>query len=327
MSKNKLQKVAIIGGGMAGLVCARDLVDAGREVTVFDKSRGLGGRICTRRQNEMRFDHGAQYFTTTSPAFEAAVEEWVRAGAVAPWVGQFALWRDGEFQLIEPHRQRWVGIPRMSALGRFLGRGLDCRLSHRVNRLTRTANKWTIHVEDDHRFDGFDGVILTCPGPQAAALLPSTHGLRQMALSVDYAPCWAVMMHFSERVKLPYDGTHLHNHSIGWMARDSSKPGRSAGERWVLHGSPVWSQEHLETGPDAIVRSLSDAFEALSGHRPKSASAHRWRYALCDDTEGRTIQYDGELKLGLCGDAFTDPKVEGAWSSGKAMAHEILTTA
>lgn len=41
--------VAIIGAGMAGLSCARALVQAGVAVELFDKGRGPGGRMSTRR--------------------------------------------------------------------------------------------------------------------------------------------------------------------------------------------------------------------------------------------------------------------------------------
>ena len=42
-------RVAVIGAGMAGATCARLLADAGLDVTLFDKSRGVGGRMSTRR--------------------------------------------------------------------------------------------------------------------------------------------------------------------------------------------------------------------------------------------------------------------------------------
>ena len=42
------QHIAIIGVGMAGVTCARTLRQAGHNVTLFEKSRGLGGRMSTR---------------------------------------------------------------------------------------------------------------------------------------------------------------------------------------------------------------------------------------------------------------------------------------
>lgn len=42
--------IAIVGAGIAGLACARVLADAGHRVTVYEKSRGVGGRMSTRRE-------------------------------------------------------------------------------------------------------------------------------------------------------------------------------------------------------------------------------------------------------------------------------------
>ena len=41
--------IAVIGAGIAGLVCAQQLSQAGYSVVVVEKSRGLGGRLATRR--------------------------------------------------------------------------------------------------------------------------------------------------------------------------------------------------------------------------------------------------------------------------------------
>ena len=62
--------VAVVGGGMAGVVCARTLVQAGHRVTLFEKSREFGGRMATRRTEFGGFDHGAQYFTVRDARFE-----------------------------------------------------------------------------------------------------------------------------------------------------------------------------------------------------------------------------------------------------------------
>ena len=55
------ERIAVIGSGIAGLACARRLSDAGYAPILFDKGRGIGGRLATRRTPDGRqFDHGAQ---------------------------------------------------------------------------------------------------------------------------------------------------------------------------------------------------------------------------------------------------------------------------
>ena len=84
--------IAVVGAGMAGVVCARTLVQAGHRVTLFEKSRGLGGRMSTRRTEFGGFDHGAQYFTVRDARFETALRSNATSGNLQykngpVWVG------------------------------------------------------------------------------------------------------------------------------------------------------------------------------------------------------------------------------------------------
>lgn len=79
-------KVAIIGAGMAGLTCAQDLAQCGMDVVVFDKGRGLGGRMATRRTDgSFQFDHGTQYLSSHSAGFSAMLTSAKSAGAVGAY--------------------------------------------------------------------------------------------------------------------------------------------------------------------------------------------------------------------------------------------------
>lgn len=80
--------IAIIGSGIAGLAAARRLADAGRSPVIFDKGRGIGGRVATRRSGGFQFDHGAQCVTARAPAFAAGLAELCARDAAAPWIGQ-----------------------------------------------------------------------------------------------------------------------------------------------------------------------------------------------------------------------------------------------
>ncbi|WP_396431657.1 FAD-dependent oxidoreductase, partial [Limnohabitans sp.] len=77
------QHIAIIGVGLAGVTSARTLRQAGHNVTLFEKSRGLGGRMSTRASAFGSFDHGAQYFTVRDPRFELAIG--TAPGVCKPW--------------------------------------------------------------------------------------------------------------------------------------------------------------------------------------------------------------------------------------------------
>ena len=74
--------VVVIGAGVAGLAAADVVARAGRSVVVLEKSRGVGGRMATRRVGEAVCDHGAQFFTVRGRAFGGLVADAHGAGAV-----------------------------------------------------------------------------------------------------------------------------------------------------------------------------------------------------------------------------------------------------
>jgi renalase len=75
-------RIGIIDAGMAGLCCAQALRHQDHNAIVFDKSRGLDGRVSTRcidtPLGDAAFDQGAQELTARAPDenFAGAAEEW-----------------------------------------------------------------------------------------------------------------------------------------------------------------------------------------------------------------------------------------------------------
>ena len=133
------------------------------------------------------------------------------------------------------------------------------------------------------------------------------------------------MLRYAAPVAMPWDGAFINTGPLRWVARDSSKPGRTGPETWLLHASAEWSEAHIEDSADSVTTALLAAFAALGGPAPQAVTAHRWRYA---DTEpALTLGYwwDDEIRLGLCGDWLSGGKVEGAWLSGMALARQAAS--
>lgn len=59
--------VLVVGGGLAGLSCARRLTDRGLAVRLFEASDAVGGRVRTDREDGYRLDRGFQVFLTAYP--------------------------------------------------------------------------------------------------------------------------------------------------------------------------------------------------------------------------------------------------------------------
>ena len=208
--------IAIIGVGMAGIVCARTLRQAGHHVTLFEKSRGLGGRMATRRSPFGGFDHGTQYFTVRDARFELALG--TVPGLCRPWSANAVRVLDPMGRVIEaalPGGERhWVATPGMNALVKAWAEPLtedgNVVLETRATQIARDPlmkNGWQVHTESaeggQHVYAGFDQVILAIPPAQAGALL-RTSGLDALAAplqSVKVDPCWTLMAAWPQAVQ------------------------------------------------------------------------------------------------------------------------------
>ncbi|MFB0613321.1 NAD(P)/FAD-dependent oxidoreductase [Aurantiacibacter poecillastricola] len=306
--------IAIIGAGMAGLTCARRLSGMGHTVRVFDKGRGPGGRMSSRRVEldgkTLRFDHGAQYFTVHDERFRRQVEEWEADEIVAPWPAA----KEGP----------WVGIPAMNAPIRAMAAEAEVRFGARIDSIRKVGTVWRLSGEGAPD-TGFDAVISAVPAEQVAPLLsPNAPDIAQLAEATTSEPCWTVMVAFEDRPDLA--DTIRHAGPIGWAARNSSKPGRGEGECWVVQGSPEWSRENLEAEKEAIETLLLEQLRNLAGGTLpaiRHASAHRWRYAMCGDAGVGAI-WNGNEHIGACGDWLHGPRAENAFLSGWELAQKVI---
>lgn len=314
--------VAVVGAGISGLAAAHRLQQAGLRPVVFDKSRGVGGRMATRRVGSLEFDHGAQYFTTHGDMFGDFVQRWRAAGIVANWPPQGLSGRaEGCF----------VGVPTMNAPAKALAEGLLVLTEKTITEVVPVDGGWRLSDETGAvsaaGIDRFDAVILAIPAPQAAPLVERS-GVALPGLDrVDYAPCWALMLAAGKEAATLPEAFSPEDGAIAWVARNGAKPGRPAGpETLVVHAAPDWSRAHLESTPEEVSALLLKRLEACT-HRtlePSYIAAHRWRYALVERAAGAAFLWNEAAGLGACGDWCLGPRIEAAFDSGYALAGAIL---
>ena len=311
-------RVAIVGAGISGLACAHRLRDAGIAVSVFDKARGVGGRLATRRSKlrgrAVGFDHGATHFTARSDGFRRLVGQWEAAGLAARWPAAGA--------------DSWVGTPTMTAPIKALASGIDVSLSTPVTALTRSGEGWTLHSEAV-RLGDFDAAVVAIPSEQAAPLL-SLHDfeMARAAMSVRSYPSWSAMFAFRERIADLPDFLRGAR-PIATAARDRAKPGRTPGERWVVQADWTWSEANLGRDSADVSEALLAALAAVAGRplpRPFHSTAHRWLFAQPSGRDLTTLWNDA-IGLGACGDWLYHGFAEYAWLSGHVLGAAIAAGA
>lgn len=306
-------KVAVVGAGMSGLTCARELMQHGVDVTVFDKGRGLGGRMATRRADGgFQFDHGAQYLTPRSAAFTAMLEDAEAAGAVARWQ------REGK-------QPAYVGVPGMTGLAKYLAHDLEIRKQTRIDRVVCANNRWQLTW--DTGTEMFDRVVITTPAPQIGALLSDEDPFSGALATVTMDPCLTLMVGLSADVDLPFVSRRTPDQDISWIVCDSAKPGRPDATCIVAQASRDWSIRHLELDRDVFAKRmlalLSDAIGGDPIANPAYLSGHRWRYAFVSQPLAQPYLASADRTLFAGGDWCLGARAEDAWTSGQAIADAI----
>lgn len=321
-SSKAIHQVAVIGAGIAGLACARELQSHGLSVDIFEKSRGPSGRMSTRRTQDWSADHGAQYFTARDPRFIQEVQSWIQAGTATTWkpklkVYEAKTWRESHSQDI-----RYVGTPHMNSPGKHLAENLSIQYDRTISKLERRDEKWHLQCNEANEITTlYDFVVLAIPAPQVSALLRSVDvSASDIANSAQMKACWTMMANFPNQLNVDFDAAFINQEIISWICQNGSKPMRK-GTMWTIHGSPDWSQDNVELSKEDAQDQMVQCLTAL-GFNCENAdiSMHRWRYAsggLENSIGFLTLQ---DVGLGLCGDWLNGGRVEGAWLSGFNLA-------
>ena len=311
----KPEHTAVIGAGLAGLTCARALAGAGHSVVVFDKGRGLGGRMASRRKDGWRFDHGAVVLRPTDDAFTAFLATTHDMGHTEPWDAATG----------------WTGVPGMSTVVKSLARGLEIVSSQRVTGLSKTDAGWKIDGPQDAEDLIFDGVILAIPHPQAQEVLAPWPALSALIEKAQMQPCWTLMVGFDAPLATDITYSDSSSDPISVIARETAKPGRSLpGDGWVIQANADWTSSHLELAQSQIEALLLNAFFkeiACDPVTPAISMAHRWRYALTTTPLGRAYVMDASLGIAVCGDWCLGKTAQAAHDSGRSLAAAIIKSA
>lgn len=321
------QSCIVIGAGLAGLTAARTLQTQGYSVLVLDKGRGVGGRMATRRKDDARFDHGAQFFTVRSARFAEHIADWLDHGVVTEWSRGFAT---AEMVDRDDGYRRYRGVRGMTDIAKYLAEGLDVRLEQRVIYLEAQDQRWHVQTESGDHFYGYS-LILTPPVPQSLTLLAdsgielpkSTHTTLQ---SLEYHACIALMAVLEQPSQIPFPGgLQLNTEPIHWIGDNQAK-GISPIPSVTIHAAPQFSRQHWDADNDWLARTLFGEAARWVGTEMVSYDIHKWRYSQPIQVYAEKYLYlDNPAPLIFAGDIFGGARIEGAFLSGLSAAEYLIS--
>ena len=329
-------EVCVVGAGLAGVGVAYGLREEPVDVTILEKSRGVGGRAATRRKHGCRYDHGANYIKDGGERTDQLVRDLGEEGLVDIEEPVWTFGADGE---ISPgdrraaHKWTWTeGITQFAK--RVLDRtDAEVHKTTRVDGLSRTADGWRLSDTEGGSHGPFESVVLTPPAPQTADLLASTTVEGTAASAVDRAaetvgevPFRTIrtfVLQYPFEIDRPYYAlvNTDRDHPIGWLARESCKAGHVPdGESLlVAQMAPDWSTAHYDDPLDAAAEEaagmVADLLDDDRLAEPGWVDDQGWRYALPDAGPDDDIVDDlHKQSLFLAGD----------WLVGEGRAHQAF---
>ena len=319
-------RIAVIGAGLSGLSFAhasRPFAD----IQLFEKSRGVGGRLATRRAADHEFDHGAQFFTCRAKSlksllkdddFQSAVSEWQpKLVTLAPDSATFKrTW-------FEPH---YVGVPSMTAFPKRLAGDLAISYSTQVKEVRRCGKGWQLKDKNGAELGMFDWVVSAMPAPQVGVLFGARFSEHRSVTEAQLSPCFALMVALKDRPRLNFEAAVVRESPISWLAINNSKPSRSAPSSLVVHSSNEWATAHIDEEPTVIENQLLDALNQLLDSDSLSIQEihlQRWRYAKVEKAIGKAFLVDEENRLAAIGDWCLGNRAEDAFVSGRALSEHL----
>ncbi|EFQ83655.1 hypothetical protein HMPREF0063_11318 [Aeromicrobium marinum DSM 15272] len=310
--------VVVVGAGISGIACARELRTAGHAVVVRDTGRRPGGRMALRRHDGRVVDIGASYFTVSGPDFAEVVDDWSARGLARPWTDTFAV-RSPEGRRTTTGPVRWAAPGGLRGLVADLATGLDVRQADPVRSVTPDGQRPRV---DDHPHDA---VVLAMPDPQARRLLRPGHPVHA-ALDDPYSPSMVLTARWTRRTWADVDGIFVNDHpDLVWVADDGLRRGDRA-PVLVAHATADRASRHLTDPSEASGPLLAALREVVDvpDEDPDLVHVQRWTFAR--PVHGRPATHHlGDDRIGACGDSWgPSSSVETAWRSGRDLGRALV---
>tara|TARA_B100000674_G_scaffold245108_1_gene201962 strand:- start:1841 stop:2806 length:966 start_codon:yes stop_codon:yes gene_type:complete len=317
MKKNNERTVSIIGTGLSSIFsCLRISEALSVRIQVFDKARGLGGRLATRRADGGRFDHGAQYMKINEISNLKEIEKLINNNIIT---------NNGE-------SERFFSPTGMTNIAKFLLKDFDIKKEHKLLSINKDKGHYILNFENNETIPT-DDIILTCPMPQTIEILSNSDidydydALNELK-QLEYHPCIVVMIKSKNKLlNLNKElGSELDFKNISWVGDNYIKKVSEIENFYTVQCSPKFSLEHFDLEYEEINQILNKNLKDIFGSNYEVMSNHKWRYSIPKNfyQKDSSLILDSSGFIGICGDIFTNGKVDGAIKSGISMAEKYI---
>ena len=308
---NSKPKIIILGAGISGIACALSLHE-NFDVQIFEKSKGVGGRLCAKNTREGLFHYGAQYCTAQSSAFQ-----------------NFLIENDAKYFLGSSFDMKTnscintqnflVGVNGMHSLLKNYNKILSMHFNHRVIRVDE--KKKLVHFESGDT-ESYDLIISSLPLPQAQEIFET-----EIAHDATFDPCISMGMIFDGQTNNEHNAYKNINQDISWLSSSKFYNAQN-NETWVLQFSPQTSLEMFDYSNKSLEARCDDAVKDIveGKYTIIHCGIFKWKFALCkrSNLEKKFVSISDDAFA--IGDWNISPRIESAYISGKELGKFLTET-
>ena len=320
-------KMAIIGAGLSGLLVANELKDY-FDITIFEKSRSVGGRLATRYAGPYEFDHGAQFFCANNKDFISFANNLLVKGVIEKWHAKFAEFDGDKINTTRywngsyPH---YVGIPKMNSIAKYLAQDLNIKLNTKIVKVNKQNNKWQLFSSEDGYYDNFDWLIIAIPLAQAEEFISLYSNDIKEIKDIKMSSCYALMLGFTKQLDLTFDIALVKNTDISLISVNSTKPKRNSDFSMIVLSTNKWADANIDQDNSFVMNHLlKEASYVLkkSVRDAEHIDLHKWRYANSSQVNISPLVYQN-IQLAFCGDWAVRGTLQGAFLSATNITKEF----
>ncbi len=333
--------IAIIGAGLSGLVAANRLAQAGHEVTVFEKSRGFGGRMATRYKSgdkSVKFDHGTSYLSANGAGFKSFLNKYADSGVLKKWTNKF-MYEDTdtvtEVAATPGGDDLYIALDGMNSIGKLLQRPIDVRTETRVGGITYIGKNrgrkraWMVNLDSQDVFEA-DAVVIAVPATQAYGIIQTAAdelSIRHIIKKIDeisYDPDLSFMFSFGKQDIPEWEALKMVNPVVSLIINESSKRDFGGDLNVVVHTTPEFAIKYQSENREMALHEVLKVLMAELGSyaaNPVWHDVHFWRYARARKSLNLPFFECGDDQpLAIVGDYFMGTDAEAAYNSAIALA-------
>ena len=218
MSSKK--NVAIIGAGLTGITIA-NLIKKRINFTIFEKSRGLGGRMATRRAEPYQFNHGAQYFKVANKGFKDFLNPLIKNKIIKNLeLNHVEILNKEIIKKFKINSKKYfTAQSKMNDVVKSLAKNnFSIKLSCKIVQTKKLNNKWFIFDSDKVSYGPYDWLFLTIPPNQVIDILNKDFKFIDIIKKIKMNSCYSIMFGFDEKKKLNFDTALCLDQDIRWLS-------------------------------------------------------------------------------------------------------------